>query len=105
GCMLYASHGRATLSLHAALPSSPSVVNVTNIAMRRDRWTWDVARIPQGTGTGFIWDTAGHIVTNFHVIEGANQVLVTLVDGTEQDRKSTRLNSSHVKISYAVFCL
>ncbi|MCO5172392.1 MAG: trypsin-like peptidase domain-containing protein [Planctomycetes bacterium] len=62
---------------------APAVVNVTNLAVRRDRWTLDLAQIPQGTGTGFIWDAAGHVVTNFHVIEGAHQVLVTLVDGTE----------------------
>jgi S1-C subfamily serine protease len=66
---------------------SPSVVNVTNIAVRRDRWSWDVAQIPQGTGTGFVWDAHGHIVTNFHVIERANQVQVTLIDGTELPAK------------------
>ena len=63
--------------------AAPAVVNVTNIAVRRDRFTWDVAQIPQGTGTGFVWDAAGHVVTNFHVIEGASQVFVTLIDGTE----------------------
>jgi S1-C subfamily serine protease len=62
---------------------SPSVVNVTNIAVRRDGWTLDLARVPQGTGTGFIWDATGHVVTNWHVVEGANQVQVTLIDGTE----------------------
>ncbi|MBX3465869.1 MAG: trypsin-like peptidase domain-containing protein [Planctomycetes bacterium] len=63
--------------------AAPSVVNVTNLAVRRDRWTLDLAQIPQGTGTGFVWDAAGHVVTNFHVIDGAHQVVVTLVDGTE----------------------
>lgn len=33
-----------------------------------------------GQGSGFIWDTAGHIVTNFHVIRGASEVQVSLID-------------------------
>src|SRR3712207_7367909 len=39
------------------------------------------------------------------VLEGALQVLEELAAAPEADRKSTRLNSSHAKISYAVFCL
>jgi S1-C subfamily serine protease len=35
----------------------------------------------EGSGTGFVYDDAGHIVTNFHVIEGADQLLVTLAGG------------------------
>ena len=35
----------------------------------------------QGAGAGFVWDKAGHIVTNFHVIEGANVVYVQLHAG------------------------
>jgi S1-C subfamily serine protease len=62
---------------------SPSVVNVTNMAVRTDGWTRDAVAVPQGTGTGFLWDAAGHVVTNCHVLEGASQVQVTLVDGTE----------------------
>lgn len=39
--------------------------------------------IPQeGSGSGFVYDTAGHIVTNYHVIEGAQEVNVTFADGT-----------------------
>jgi S1-C subfamily serine protease len=34
----------------------------------------------QGQGSGFVWDTQGHIVTNFHVIRGAAEVQVTLLD-------------------------
>jgi S1-C subfamily serine protease len=48
---------------------SPSVVHITNIAVRRDAFTMDITEIPQGTGSGFIWDEQGHIVTNFHVVQ------------------------------------
>jgi S1-C subfamily serine protease len=63
--------------------ASGSVVNITNIALRRDFFTTDVFQIPQGTGSGFIWDTEGHIVTNFHVVEGASSLSVTLADQSE----------------------
>ncbi len=63
--------------------TAPAVVNITNLAVRRDAWSFNVHRVPQGTGTGFLWDDRGHVVTNFHVIEGASQVVVTLVDRTE----------------------
>jgi S1-C subfamily serine protease len=36
--------------------------------------------VPRGTGTGFVWDERGHIVTNFHVIQGASAARVTLAD-------------------------
>mmetsp|Transcript_42507 Transcript_42507/g.51604 ORF Transcript_42507/g.51604 Transcript_42507/m.51604 type:complete len:516 (+) Transcript_42507:119-1666(+) len=60
--------------------STPSVVYITNLAVRRDAFTLDVLEVPQGTGSGFVWDSQGHIVTNYHVIKGANDVIVTLQD-------------------------
>lgn len=60
--------------------ASPSVVYITNIELRRNLFSLNVAEIPKGTGSGFIWDKAGRIVTNFHVIEDANSVEVTLAD-------------------------
>lgn len=38
-------------------------------------------RIRRGVGSGFVWDTAGHIVTNNHVVAGADRITVTLSDG------------------------
>jgi 2-alkenal reductase len=38
-------------------------------------------RVAQGAGSGFIWDKAGHVVTNFHVIKGADNVYVQLYAG------------------------
>lgn len=60
--------------------NTPSVVYITNLAVRRDVFTLDVLEEPQGTGSGFLWDTDGHIVTNFHVIRNAADVRVTLAD-------------------------
>ncbi len=67
--------------------ASPSVVHVTNLAMRSSPFTLNVQRVPRGTGTGFIWDTDGHIVTNYHVVEGASAVQVVLSDHTPLDAK------------------
>lgn len=57
-----------------------SVVYITTLVYRRDLFTFNVYEIPQGTGSGFIWDEAGHIVTNFHVIYQAQDVQVSLSD-------------------------
>jgi len=58
---------------------NPSVVNVTNLA-RLELFAEDEV-IPQGEGSGFMWDDQGHIVTNAHVVEGADEVQITLHDG------------------------
>jgi S1-C subfamily serine protease len=60
--------------------ASPSVVYITTIELRRSLFSLNIYEIPQGTGSGFIWDKEGHIVTNYHVIEGASRVEVTLAD-------------------------
>jgi len=59
---------------------SPAVVHITSRAIALD-FFW--GPIPQeGTGSGFIIDKEGHIVTNYHVVEGAESIEVTLADGT-----------------------
>jgi S1-C subfamily serine protease len=60
---------------------SRSVVHVTSLASKRNLMTLDVTEIPQGSGTGFVWDQQGHIVTNFHVVQGGDRASVTLNDG------------------------
>ena len=62
----------ATVSLFKK--STPSVVYITNLGVRRDAYTLDMFEAPQGTGSGFVWDDEGHIVTNFHVIKGASDL-------------------------------
>ncbi len=60
--------------------SSPAVVYITTIELQRNLFNLNVYEIPKGTGSGFIWDREGRIVTNYHVIEGANRLEVTLAD-------------------------
>ena len=65
---------------------SPSVVFVTNIAVGQNIFMDEFA-VPQGAGSGFIWDEQGHVVTNFHVVNGGDAFLVTLKDHTEFEAK------------------
>lgn len=61
--------------------ASPSVVFVTNSALyRTSPFSLNVQEIPRGSGTGFVWDESGLIVTNSHVIEGASRITITLQD-------------------------
>ncbi|NOR26261.1 MAG: trypsin-like serine protease [Desulforhopalus sp.] len=62
--------------------NSPAVVYVTSIAVRRGLFSLNAVEIPQGTGSGFIWDDQGRIVTNYHVISDANRVQVTMADNS-----------------------
>ncbi len=62
--------------------NAPAVVYITTSDLRRDFFSLNIYEIPRGTGSGFIWDDRGHVVTNYHVIEEANRVDVTLSDGT-----------------------
>ncbi len=62
--------------------ASPAVAYITSLALRRDFFRFNVMEIPQGTGSGFVWDERGNIVTNFHVIRGAHRAEVTLADGS-----------------------
>ncbi|OMO80675.1 hypothetical protein CCACVL1_12825 [Corchorus capsularis] len=67
--------------------NTPSVVYITNLAVRQDAFTLDVLEVPQGSGSGFVWDKDGHIVTNYHVIRGASDLKVTLADQSTYDAK------------------
>ena len=62
--------------------ASPSVVYITTIELQRNIFSLNVYEIPKGTGSGFIWDREGRIVTNFHVIADAGRIEVTLADHT-----------------------
>ncbi len=62
--------------------AAPSVVFITSIAVRRNIFNLNVYEIPKGTGSGFIWDKDGRVVTNYHVISDANRLEVTLADHT-----------------------
>jgi S1-C subfamily serine protease len=67
--------------------ASPSVVYITSSELRRDFFSLNVFEIPRGTGSGFIYDRQGHIVTNFHVIYGGERLIVTLADHSEWEAR------------------
>jgi S1-C subfamily serine protease len=60
--------------------ASPSVVHITAITVQRDFFSLNLYQIPEGTGSGFVWDANGNIITNFHVIQNADVAQVTLAD-------------------------
>ena len=74
-----AEEERATISLFER--ASPSVVYVTSLARQRDFFSMKVQEIPQGSGSGFLWDRQGHVVTNFHVIQGGSNWQVMAASG------------------------
>jgi S1-C subfamily serine protease len=74
---------QATIALFER--AAPSVVYVTSLAVARDFWGRNVGEIPQGTGSGFVWDDRGHVVTNFHVVGEADALHVTFADQSMWD--------------------
>jgi S1-C subfamily serine protease len=75
--------------------ATKSVVFIANTAIQRDFWSLDIMEVPQGSGSGFIWNQQGHIVTNFHVIYGASSIKVTLADRTEYQAKVVGADPDH----------
>jgi hypothetical protein len=76
-----AADERATIELFER--AKDSVVYISTRQQVMDFWTRNVFSVPRGTGSGFVWDEAGHVVTNFHVIEGASEARVKLADGRD----------------------
>ena len=68
--------------------ASPSVVNITNSRLVRSFYSLNPQEVPQGSGTGFVWNKDGYIVTNFHVVLQADRVMVTMQDGTTYDAEA-----------------
>jgi S1-C subfamily serine protease len=60
-----------------------SVVFISTRQRVTDFWTRNVYSVPRGSGSGLVWDEAGHIVTNYHVIRGASSAQIQLADGRE----------------------
>ena len=69
-----------------------SVVYINTRERVLDPWTRNMFSIPGGTGSGFVWDARGHVVTNFHVVAGASEARVRLNDG--RDSPATLVGAS-----------
>lgn len=65
--------------------AAPSVCFITTLSLRQDYYSRNIEEIPSGTGSGFIWDTKGHIITNAHVVQGGDKATVTLSDKRTYD--------------------
>jgi S1-C subfamily serine protease len=109
---LLASHGAALAQPRAVVPrgeldaeeratialferARDSVVYISTRQQVRDVWSRNVYSVPRGTGSGFVWDNAGHIVTNFHVIQGASGATVRLADGRDHPAALVGASPAH----------
>lgn len=88
-----AADEKATIELFEE--SRASVVYITTAQLVRDVWTRNVFSMPRGTGSGFVWDDAGHVVTNFHVIQGASEATVKLADGRDYQAALVGTSPAH----------
>ena len=83
----YAYTDTEELTIRLFEEASPAVCFITTKAVRRSFWS--SAEVESGSGSGFLWDREGHVITNFHVINGANtsSIAVTLSNGKTYDAR------------------
>jgi S1-C subfamily serine protease len=75
--------------------AAPSVCFITTSTLRRNYYSRNMEEIPSGSGSGFVWDKDGHIVTNYHVIQNADNATVTLSNG--QTYQATKVGQAPEK--------
>ena len=75
--------------------SKASVVYISTSARVMNFWTRNVMTVPRGTGSGFIWDDGGHVITNLHVLDGAAGANVRLADGRDYPASLVGVSSAH----------
>lgn len=88
---------QSTIALFDTASASVAYIN-TIVAYRRSNR--EVETVPQGTGSGIVWDEEGHIVTNFHVVQDviagqSSAAIVTLADGSQQPAQIIGYDPSH----------
>ena len=75
--------------------TAPSVVYIVNSALYRQLFSRNVYEVPQGAGSGFVWNPQGYIVTNFHVVYNADSLTVVLADQTEHQARVVGVDPDH----------
>src|SRR5262249_52275453 len=69
-----AADEKATIQIYSN--ARPSVVHITTLSVQETSNPsgigTNVQKVPEGTGTGIVWDDQGHVVTNYHVVKGAD---------------------------------
>ena len=88
-----ASDEKSTIELFER--SKDSVVFITTTQLVRDFWSRNMFSIPRGAGSGFVWDTDGHVITNNHVIQGAAEAKVRLNDGRDYSARLVGASPAH----------
>jgi len=75
--------------------TAPSVVFIINSTLMRQLFSRNVYEVPQGAGSGFVWNQEGYIVTNSHVVYNADSLTVVLADQTEHEARVVGADSDH----------
>jgi len=88
-----AADEQTTISIFEA--ANPSVVYITTTRRVLDLWTRNLTELPPGTGSGLIWDEQGHVVTNYHLIEGVQSAHVRLWDQRGYDAVTVGASPEH----------
>ena len=86
----FSADERATIAVFEK--AARSVVFIASSAIRRRPWSLNLFEVPQGAGTGFVWNREGHIVTNFHVVYRADAITVTMADGSDYEARVVGLD-------------
>ena len=78
--------------------TAPSVVFIDTFTEQRDQFSTNVMEVPLGSGSGFIWDDKGHVVTNYHVVRNARSASVAILtrifpDDDKDDEKATKIST------------
>jgi S1-C subfamily serine protease len=78
--------------------TAPGVVFIDTFTEQRDEFTTNVMEVPLGSGSGFVWDDKGHIVTNYHVVRNAKSAQVAILTRVFADEDTTRKSLSNSKV-------
>jgi S1-C subfamily serine protease len=89
----FSSDEQATIDLFEH--SKGSVVSIRTRQKMMDLWTRNVFSVPQGSGSGFVWDDDNHVVTNLHVIRDASEWWVSLSDGRDYQASLVGASPDH----------
>ena len=84
---------KATIELFEK--SRNSVVFISTRTQVQDFWSRNIFSVPRGTGSGFIWDDSGHVITNYHVIEEASEATIRLANGNDYTAKLVGVSPIH----------
>jgi S1-C subfamily serine protease len=88
-----AADEKATIELFER--SKGSVVFIATTQLVRDFWSRNLFSVPRGAGSGFVWDSDGHIITNHHVVQGAAEARVQLNDGRDYSARLVGASPAH----------